>query len=78
MVALTVGEFKRQFSRLLQRVRNGERIEILYGKTKKPVAMLVPISDTHPSREIGILDGQVDFTETDNGKISEAEFLGIE
>ncbi len=48
MIALTVGEFKRQFSELPQRVRAGEQVEILYGKSKEPVAMLVPIRDVSP------------------------------
>ena len=73
---MTVAEFKAQFSRVLTRVKNGENIRILYGKSKKPVAMIVPINKDSP-REIGILNGKAGFKVKGNGKISEEEFLGI-
>lgn len=75
MKAFTVGEFKAQFSRLLNMVRGGQEIEILYGKAKKPVAMLVPVKEKN--RDLGMLDGKARFTEKDGGKISEEEFLGL-
>jgi antitoxin (DNA-binding transcriptional repressor) of toxin-antitoxin stability system len=75
MKAFTVGEFKAQFSQLLNMVRGGQEIEILYGKAKKPVAMLVPVKEKN--RDLGMLDGKARFTEKDGGKITEEEFLGL-
>ena len=77
MKALTVAEIKAQFSDILVRVKNGESVKILYGKSKKPIAMIVPIEKKNSSRQIGILDGKATFTTNGNGKISEEEFLGI-
>ena len=77
MIALTVAELKTNFSDVLIMVRNGENVKILYGKSKKPVAMIIPIENINNPREIGILDGKAAFKIIGNGKISEQEFLGI-
>jgi antitoxin (DNA-binding transcriptional repressor) of toxin-antitoxin stability system len=77
MKMLTVGEFKSKFSQALVRVKNGERIKILYGKSKKPVAMLVPLGNSSAVRKLGILNGKASFKVKGSGKISEEEFLGI-
>ena len=77
MKALTVAEFKSSFSDVLNGVRNGENVKILYGKSKKPVAMLVPIKDMDSPRKIGILDKKAEFSIKGNGKISMEEFLGL-
>jgi len=77
MKALTVAEIKTNFSDVLIRVKNGENVKILYGKSKKPVAMIIPIENMKIPRVIGILDGKATFKEKGNGKISDEEFLGI-
>ena len=77
MKALTVAELKTNFSDVLVKVKNGENIKILYGKSKKPVAMIVPIKDINTPRKIGVLEGKAKFVVHGNGKISEEEFLGI-
>jgi len=77
MRALTVAELKTNFSDILVKVRNGENVKILYGKSKKPVAMIVPIENINRPRGIGILDGKATFKIKGNSKISEEEFLGI-
>jgi antitoxin (DNA-binding transcriptional repressor) of toxin-antitoxin stability system len=77
MKALTVAEMKAQFSDVLVRVKNGENVKILYGKSKKPVAMIIPIENINSPRKIGILDGKATFKINGNGKISEEEFFGI-
>jgi antitoxin (DNA-binding transcriptional repressor) of toxin-antitoxin stability system len=76
MKALTVAELKTHFSDVLTQVKNGENVKILYGKSKKPVAMIIPIENISP-RKIGILDGKATFKINGNGKISEEEFLGL-
>jgi antitoxin (DNA-binding transcriptional repressor) of toxin-antitoxin stability system len=77
MKALTVAELKTHFSDVLVRVKNGENVKILYGKSKKPVAMIIPIENINSPRKIGVLDGKATFKINGNGKISEEEFLGI-
>ena len=77
MKALTVDEIKIHFSDVLAQVKNGESVKILYGKSKKPIAMIVPIENTNSHRRIGVLDGKATFIINGNSKISEEEFLGI-
>lgn len=78
MEAMAVGEAKTHFSEILEKVRNGEKVGILYGKAKKPVAMIVPYAkENKGERKIGILDGKAVFTTKGNGKITVEEFLGL-
>ena len=46
MKEMTVGEFKAQFSSALEMVLQGEEILILYGRSRKPVAIFKPIEET--------------------------------
>jgi antitoxin (DNA-binding transcriptional repressor) of toxin-antitoxin stability system len=80
MKTLPVGELKAQFSEVLEKVKSGESFGILYGKKKKPVAMIVPFTDQEEKseRKIGILDGKVKIKFADDFKITEEEFLGLE
>jgi antitoxin (DNA-binding transcriptional repressor) of toxin-antitoxin stability system len=75
MKSLTVGEFKAHFSDLLSLVKKGEKIKILYGKSKKPVALLVPYKENLKSRKLGLLKGKAFFEIIGDGKITEEEFL---
>jgi antitoxin (DNA-binding transcriptional repressor) of toxin-antitoxin stability system len=77
MKTLTVAEVKTHFSDILFQVKNGETVKILYGKSKEPIAMIVPLEDMNTPRKIGILDGIASFKEEDDGKISLEEFLGV-
>jgi antitoxin (DNA-binding transcriptional repressor) of toxin-antitoxin stability system len=76
MKALTVADIKTNFSYVLARVKNGENVKILYGKSKKPVAIITPIENMNIPRAIGVMDGKAEFKINGNGKISEEEFLG--
>ena len=78
MKALPVGELKAQFSEVLEKVQNGETFGILYGKKKKPIAMIVPYSDTNKKeRKLGILEGKAEVIFSDEFAISEEELLGL-
>ena len=79
MKTLPVGEIKAQFSEVLEKVKQGESFGILYGKKKRPIAMIVPYVDSEPKheRKLGILDGQVDIKFSEDFKITEEEFLGL-
>jgi antitoxin (DNA-binding transcriptional repressor) of toxin-antitoxin stability system len=76
MKALTIDDFKTRFSELLEFVKKGETIKSLYGKSRKPVAMLVPLWEEKKRRTIGILAGRATFTIRGDGRTSEKEFLG--
>jgi antitoxin (DNA-binding transcriptional repressor) of toxin-antitoxin stability system len=77
MKAYTVGELKARFSDVLSQVKNGESVEVLYGRAKEPVAMFVPKAKKKPPRKLGILTGKMTFREKGDGKITLEEFLGL-
>jgi antitoxin (DNA-binding transcriptional repressor) of toxin-antitoxin stability system len=77
METLTVGEVKTHFSEVLMRVQKGEKIKILYGKARKPIALIVPVEDLSSARKIGAFDGKASFSVEGTGKITEEEFLGL-
>lgn len=80
MKALPVGELKAQFSEVLEKVKQGEKYGILYGKKKKPIAMIVPFKDTDEFKErnIGILDGKYHVVFSDDFKMTEEELIGLQ
>ncbi len=79
MKTLPVGELKAQFSEVLERVGRGEKIGILYGKKKKPIAMIVPYPETEEKKErkIGVLDHQYEICFSDDFKMTEEELLNL-
>ena len=79
MKSLPVGEIKAQFSEILEDVKNGETVEILYGKKKKPVARIVPITDKprKKKRKLGIGEGKVKVIFSDDFKMTDEELLGL-
>ena len=79
MKTLPVGELKAQFSEVLEKVKSGESFGILYGKKKKPIAMIVPYKDSveKKERKIGLLEGKVNIQFSDDFKMSEEELLGL-
>lgn len=79
MKSLPVGELKAQFSEVLEQVRNGETVEILYGKKKTPVARIVPIKGekAKKKRKIGIWEGKVKVKFAPNFKMTDEELLDL-
>jgi len=80
MKTLPVGELKAQFSEVLEKVRKGERFGIVYGKKKKPVAMIVPYMEAEKKeeRKLGLLDGKCAIRFAEDFKMTEEELLGLE
>ena len=75
---MTVGELKAQFSEVLDKVEQGETVEILYGRAKKPVAQIVPMEKQKKKKRIlGTYAHLGPFTEMDDGKITLEEFFGV-
>lgn len=78
MEQMTVADFKAKFSEVITMVANGESIQILYGRTRRPIAVISAYSSQpEGKRVIGTYDGIASFSETDGGKITEEEFLGL-
>jgi antitoxin (DNA-binding transcriptional repressor) of toxin-antitoxin stability system len=76
MKAMAVGEFKTRFSEVLEEVKSGNNVEILYGKAKKPVAMVVPYPEkSNKKRKIGILDGKAEIIFGDDFEMTTEELL---
>ncbi len=79
MKNLQVGEFKANFSEVLEKVQQGESFGIVYGKNKKLVAEINPPQSRKKGkkRKFGILDGKVKITISDDFKITEEELLAL-
>ena len=78
MKSMAVGEIKANFSQILEEVRYGKRVGILYGRKKKPVAMIVPFDEEKKTeRKIGILDGKVTITFKDNFEMTTEELCNL-
>lgn len=52
MMQMTVDDFKAQFSSILEKVINGDEVQILYGRAKKPVATLTHIEEKPKKKRI--------------------------
>ena len=65
MKQMTVGEFKAQFSSVLDEVMKGNSIQILYGRAKKPVAQLTKIEEKTKQRKrpLGLYEGKASYWE---------------
>ena len=78
MKAMAVGELKAHFSEILEEVKQGEKVGILYGRAKKPVAMIVPYSEEKKAeRVIGILDGKAVIQFRDDFKMTAEELCEL-
>jgi len=45
MKTMQIGDFKAQFSKVLEEVKQGEEIIISYGKQKRNVAVIIPYEE---------------------------------
>jgi prevent-host-death family protein len=77
MKTLAVGDFKAHFSEVLKEVESGEKVIITYGRNKKSVAALIPISELNQNNSItvGLLQDQV-LQIHDDFEMTEEEFVG--
>ena len=79
MKNLQVGEFKANFSEVLERVQHGESFGITYGKSKKLVAEINPPRKQKPKkkRKIGVLDGKMEIVFADDFKMTEEDLIDL-
>ncbi len=74
---MTVGELKARFSEVLEEVQQGETIEIVFGRAKKPVALLTPIqSPVKKLRILGALSHMGPVHIADDFRMSDEELFG--
>lgn len=73
---LTVGEFKSRFSEVLGWVSHGEAVSVTYGRSRRPVALLVPPAARKTRRKLGLLAGKVKITIARDWSLTDEEFLG--
>ena len=77
MKAMAVGEIKTHFPEILNEVRHGKKVGILYGRTKEPVAMIVPYNKKKVERKIGILNGKVNIDFKDDFEMTTEELCSL-
>lgn len=77
MKTLQVGEFKKNFSEILDTVRDGEEVTITYGKKKEKVAILVPYDKYHKKsrRKLGLLVNKASCRINEDFEITDEDFL---
>jgi hypothetical protein len=76
MKKMTVGEFKTNFSEVIEQVKAGEKIVVTYGKRKEVVGYFLPEMPQQSKRKLGILDGKAKVIFGTDFEMTEEEFLG--
>lgn len=69
---MTVGDFKAQFSSVLEKVMQGEEVQVLYGRAKKPVAQFTQIKQKtkRKKRPLGSYNGIATYWEDESFEIT--------
>ena len=78
MKTMQVGELKSNFSRVIEQVKNGEKIVVSYGKSKENVAVIVPYAEFKGTNSIklGMLKGKATYKFSDDFQMTPEELLG--
>jgi len=81
MESIQVGEFKTNFSSIIQEIQDsGKKYIIEYGKKHKKVAMIIPydkhLEEKHV-RKFGLLEDRGSFHMRDDYSMSDEELLGL-
>jgi hypothetical protein len=78
MKTMTVGDFKANFSKVAEDVKNGEEITVTYGKNKEILGHFIPKRvEKQKKRILGVLEGKGKVIFKDDFKMTEEEFLGL-
>jgi len=79
MKTMAVGEIKTHFSQILGEVKSGKKVGILFGRAKKPIAMIVPYREENKGeRKIGLLDGKVKIEFMKDFNMTTEELCGMD
>jgi prevent-host-death family protein len=78
MKTMQIGELKTNFSRVIERVKSGEKIIVSYGKSKENVAVIVPYAEYKGTNSIklGMLAGKATYKFSDNFQLTPEDLLG--
>jgi len=76
MKTMSVGEFKTNFSEVIEQVKEGEKFAVTFGKKKEVVGYFVAEIPKQSKRKLGILEGKATFTFGDDFEMTTEEFLG--
>ena len=77
METMTVGEFKAQFSKVLEKVKKGEKVAVTYGKNKEVIGYFTPPQKKKLKRKLGILEGKVKIVFAEDFKMTVEEFINL-
>jgi len=79
MKILPVGEFKAQFAKVLESVKQGEEFVISYGKKKENIAVIIPYKEYKKRNRIqlGLLAKKGTYKINDDFKMTAEELLAI-
>lgn len=74
---MSVGEFKSKFSKVLEKILQGESIGITYGKSKKKVAAIIPYKKylKKTNIKLGLLKDKASFKLLKGFKMTDEELL---
>ena len=78
MKTMQVGNLKTHFSEVIERVKNGEKIVIAYGRSRKNVAVIVPYAEYAGAHSIklGLLKKKARYTFKKNFPMTTEELAG--
>lgn len=78
MKTIQVGEFKAKLSEILEQVSKGEEYVVSFGRKKINLAVLIPFRNYKKmrKRKVGLYNGKVKYSLSDDFKITPEEFLG--
>ena len=75
MKTILATQITSNFAKIAANLQKGKQFGIIYGKTKKPVAMLVPFEEK--KRKIGILDGKAKIEFASDFEFTTEELLEL-
>ena len=78
MNTMSIGDLKSRFSAVLEKVKEGQKIVISYGKKKEKVAVIIPYKLYKKSkikRKIGLWEGRAKCIMTSHFSMTDEEFL---
>lgn len=75
---MSVGEFKTNFSRVIEEVKSGEKIAVTFGRKKQIIGYFLPeMPSTKTKRKLGILEGKATAIFNADFKMTEEEFISL-
>jgi len=79
MKIMTVGEFKSNFSEVINQILAGRKVVFSYGKKKKPIGMVVPYKEDGKKNRVklGIWKGKGTVRFAKDFKMTIDEFLNL-